>query len=81
MFSVPDGLTANQPFVDRTFIPPIDAPLPGAFVILSVIGSPAISFAVIISGDRFAMATFSVADTGVSILVYHGFPNCFANSS
>jgi len=40
MFSVPKGRAANQPLVDTTFNPPIDAPLPRALVSFAIIGSP-----------------------------------------
>ena len=41
MFSVPDGRTAHHPFFVTIFRPPMEAPLPGAFVKAASILSPA----------------------------------------
>ncbi|KAF5046487.1 hypothetical protein DSECCO2_470260 [anaerobic digester metagenome] len=41
MSSVPEGRAANQPFCVTTLRPPMAAPLPGAWVILARMGSPA----------------------------------------
>lgn len=49
MFSVPDGRAANQPLADTTFKPPMAALLPGAFLGLARIGSPANVVAVAVS--------------------------------
>ena len=69
MFSVPDGRAANQPFADVTFKPPMAALLPGAFVSLAVIGSPANVVVVTISGDSFFSAAFCAGVAGASMRV------------
>ena len=53
MFSVPEGRAENQPLAVMTFNPPIEALLPGAWVSLAVIWSPASADAVTASGDNF----------------------------
>ena len=53
MFSVPEGLAANQPLAATTFSPPTGALLPGARVSLAVIDSPASFDSLTASGDNF----------------------------
>jgi len=69
MSSVPDGRTANQPFLAATFKPPMGALLPGALVSLVVIGSPASSSSLMASGDKLPMAPFSAGVAGTSTLL------------
>jgi hypothetical protein len=61
MSSVPEGRAANQPLAATTFRPPIGASLPGAFVSLATIGSPASVGAVTASADSFSSLAFCSA--------------------
>ena len=54
MSSVPDGRAANQPLSAITFIPPIGASLPGAWVRMRWIFSPASSVQRTCCGESFA---------------------------
>src|SRR5216684_679763 len=59
MSSVPDGRAANQPLAATTLSPPIGAPLPGARVSLSVIGSPPSRASFTDSAESLASRAFS----------------------
>ena len=69
MFSVPEGRAANQPVAVSTFSPPMAAPLPGARVSFAVIGSPARSASLTLSGASFSSFAFSAGVAGASMRV------------
>src|SRR3712207_4132609 len=64
---MPDGRAATQAFSVVTLSPPMAASLPGARVILAVIGSPASSVAVTSSGESFPSAAFCSRVAGASM--------------
>src|SRR5271154_6343074 len=61
MSSVPDGRAANHPLSAITFKPPMDAPLPGAWVRMVCIFSPARSPDWTCGGESFFNSAFSAA--------------------
>src|SRR6266478_9793388 len=80
MSSVPDGRAANQPLAANTLSPPIGAPLPGARVSLSVIGSPPSRASFTESGESRASRVFSAGVAAASMRVYHGVPSSAVSS-
>ena len=66
MFSVPEGRAANQPFFATTLRPPMAAPLPGAWLRIWVIGSPASSLLWTCSGESLASLAFCSGVAGAS---------------